>query len=245
MKNLAFSFFLFFFFLLLSCHQSETSKNQSSKDKDGSIASSEPQWQDLFNGINLNGWKQVNGTATYMVKDLSIVGISKMNTPNSFLATEDHFGDFILEAEVMVDTALNSGIQIRSHSKSDYQNGRVHGYQVEIDPSPRKWSGGIYEEGRRGWLYNLENNRKGQNAFKNGEWNKYRIEAIGPKLRTWINGVPCANLRDSLTAEGFIALQVHSIDKEEKAGKTVRWRNIRILTEGLDQHLWKETAEER
>ncbi|GAH63420.1 unnamed protein product, partial [marine sediment metagenome] len=146
-------------------------------------------------------------------------------TPNSFLCTEKMFSNFILELEVKVDTALNSGIQIRSSSFEEYRNGRVHGYQVEIDPSERAWSGGIYDEARRGWLYDLQKNEAARKAFKNGEWNHYRIEAIEDSIRTWVNGVPAADLVDSMTATGFIALQVHNSRIE---GLKVRWRNIRI-----------------
>lgn len=190
-------------------------------------------WQKLFNGKDLQGWKQLNGKAKYEVVKGEIVGTTVSNEPNSFLTTEKTYGDFILELDLLVDNSMNSGIQIRSESKSDYQNGRVHGYQVEIDPSDRKWSGGIYDEGRRGWLYTLDINPKGQNAFKKDAWNKYRIECIGNSIRTWVNGVPTANLVDDATAKGFIALQVHSIGKNETPGKKIRWKNIRIQTEGL------------
>ncbi len=122
-------------------------------------------------------------------------------------------------------------MQIRSHSRADYQNGRVHGWQVEVDPSPRAWSGGIYDEGRREWLYIPNTNPAGKKAFRTGsQWNRYRVEAIGNTIRTWINDVPVAFLVDSLVEPGFIALQVHSVGKPEDAGKKVRWRNIRIQT---------------
>jgi hypothetical protein len=104
---------------------------------------------------------------------------------------------------------------------------------MEVDPSGRQWSGGIYDEGRRGWLYTLEYNPEGKKAFKNLQWNKYRIECIGNTLRTWVNGIPTAHLVDAETASGFIALQVHSIGKDDQPGKQIRWRNIRILTENL------------
>lgn len=198
------------------------------------------QWQSLFNGQDLRGWTQLNGQAKYTVEDGAIVGTSIMNTPNSFLATEKTYGDFILELEVKVDSPLNSGIQFRSLSLPDYREGRVHGYQFELDPSPRAFSGGIYDEARRGWLYPLEHNPEGQQAFHNGAWNHVRIEAIGPSIRTWINGIPCADLIDDLTPEGFIALQVHSINNASMAGKQIRWRNIRIQTENLKQSPWTD-----
>ncbi|MEL6676969.1 MAG: DUF1080 domain-containing protein, partial [Bacteroidota bacterium] len=159
------------------------------------------------------------------------VGTTVHDSPNSFLATEKTYGDFILEVEFLLEGDMNSGIQIRSNQQTD--GGRVFGYQVEIDPSVRAWSGGIYDESRRGWLYPLALNEDARSAFKAGAWNHYRIEAIGPLMRTWVNGIPAAHLYDDMTGEGFIALQVHSIGDQEAAGKTVRWKNIRIQTENL------------
>ncbi|WEK21515.1 MAG: DUF1080 domain-containing protein [Candidatus Pedobacter colombiensis] len=190
-------------------------------------------WQNLFNGKDLTGWKQLNGKAKYEVVNGEITGTTVKDTPNSFLATEKSYGDFILELELLVDNSMNSGIQFRSESKPDYMNGRVHGYQMEVDPSDRAYSGGIYDEARRGWLYPMDINPKGKTAFKKGEWNKYRIECIGNSIRTWVNGIPTANLVDNMTPTGFIALQVHAIGKNDEPGKQIRWKNIRIQTEGL------------
>ena len=105
---------------------------------------------------------------------------------------DQKYGNFFLELEFNVDKNLNSGIQIRSNSLKEYNNGRVHGYQVEIDPAERAWSGGIYDEARRGWQYDLRNNEAARNAFKQGEWNHFHIECLGSVIRTWINGVPAA-----------------------------------------------------
>ena len=199
-------------------------------------ASSQEKWENLFNGKNLKGWKVLNGKAEYTIQDGAIVGHSKLSTPNTFLCTEKMFGDFILEMEFKVDEGLNSGIQFRSNSFKEYNNGRVHGYQCEIDPSARAWSAGIYDEGRRGWLYSLDKNPAAKSAFKANDWNKVRIEAIGTSLRTWLNGVPCANVLDNLTATGFIALQVHQIEKPEQVGKTVQWKHIRICSENMEKY---------
>jgi hypothetical protein len=195
------------------------------------VLAAEP-WVSLFDGKTLKGWEQKNGNAKYTVEDGQIVGTTVANTPNSFLCTKQFYSDFILEVEFKVDDALNSGIQIRSNSFAEYNNGQVHGYQIEIDPSPRASSGGIYDEGRRGWLHTLEGNEAAQKAFRNGQWNSFRVEAIGDTLKTWINGVPAAHLYDTRTRSGFIALQVHSIGNDEaKEGIQVRWRNIRIIHE--------------
>jgi hypothetical protein len=192
-------------------------------------------WQSLMPTKKLEGWKQLGGEATYKLKDGVIVGTTVGQTPNSFLVTEKTYEDFILEFEVWVDPEINSGVQIRSNSLPEYQNGRVHGYQVELDPSPRAYSGGIYDEGRRFWLYPLSRNPKGSKAFRNGVWNKVRVEAIRRSIRTWVNGVQCANLTDDMTARGFIGLQVHSV-KDELVGREIKWRNIRIITGDLAKH---------
>ncbi len=187
------------------------------------------QWEILFDGKTLNGWIQRNGQAKFEVKDGAIVGTTVVGEPNSFLCTKKNYANFILELEFWVDDELNSGVQIRSLSSPDYMNGRVHGYQVEIDPSPRAWTAGIYDEAGRGWLYDMRLNEAARKAFKHGTWNHLHIEAIGHHIRTWINGVPAANLIDDAIAEGFIGLQVH---QHSKAGLQVRWRNIRILDLG-------------
>ncbi|MBX2843011.1 MAG: DUF1080 domain-containing protein [Flammeovirgaceae bacterium] len=199
-----------------------------------SVSANDGDWKPLFNGKNFKGWKVLNGTAEYTIDNGEVVGTSAMNTPNTFLTTKTHYGDFILEYEMKMDRGLNSGVQIRSNSIPEYKDGRIHGYQVECDDSERRWAGGIYDEARRGWLYPLEYNKEGKKAFKNGEWNKYRIEAVGNSIRTWINGIPCSNLMVDFTASGFIGLQVHSIHDEKHAGKTIRWKNIRIKTENLE-----------
>ncbi|MHC4477292.1 MAG: 3-keto-disaccharide hydrolase [Planctomycetota bacterium] len=192
------------------------------------------EWESLFDGKTLTGWKQLGGKAKYAVEDGAIVGTSVPKTPNSFLCTEKMYGDFILELELKVDPNLNSGVQIRSNSFKNYKDGRVHGYQVEIDPSKRAFSGGIYDEARRAWLNDLKDNEPARKAFKVGQWNKYRIEAVGDSIKTWVNDVPAADLVDSMTLVGFIGLQVHSTKSEKPL--TVRWRNIRI--KDLGRHVW-------
>lgn len=199
-----------------------------------SILSAQDNWEVLFNGKDLKNFEQLNGDAKYQIKNNELIGTSKMGTPNSFMATKKKYGDFILEFDVFVENGLNSGVQFRSLSTPEYMKGRVHGYQCEIETSARKWAGGVYDEARNGWLYPLSRNPKGQKAFISGQWNQYRIEAIGNNIRTWINDVQCANLVDDTTAEGFIAFQVHSIRDEKLEGKTVRWKNIKIKTIDLE-----------
>ncbi|MFQ6034470.1 MAG: DUF1080 domain-containing protein [Sedimentisphaerales bacterium] len=205
------------------------------------------EWKPLFDGKTLAGWEVKSGFANYHVENGMIVGTTVKGSPNTFLCTKKLYGDFILEFEVKVDPALNSGVQIRSHvyetdtaslikgKKRVFKTGRVHGYQVEIDPSERAWSGGIYDEARRGWLNDLKDNEAGRKAFKSGQWNKFRVVCIGDSIKTWVNEVPCADLRDPVDQIGFIGLQVHSFRGEGPA--QVRWRNIRI--KDLGRHVWK------
>ncbi len=199
-----------------------------------SCKSDQDGWTSLYNGKDLTGWKELNGKAKYEASGDEIVGTAVLNSPNSFLCTEKDYGDFFLKFEVKLDEPTNSGVQIRSESSPDYNNGRVHGYQVEIDPSDRGWSGGIYDEARRGWLYPVDLNPGAKKLFKMNDWNEYRVECIGNKIRTWLNGKPVAYVIDDMTPKGFIALQVHSIgDNKDLEGSKIHWKNIMIKTENL------------
>lgn len=217
----------------------------------GTMGASE--WINLFNGRDLSGWTQRGGKALYHIEDGAIVGTSVVGTPNSFLCTAATYGDFVLEYEFKVDPNLNSGVQVRSECFDAETSltwegrtitipaGRVHGYQIEIDPNVtrgRLWSAGIYDEARRGWLFPADGEKGpqgqafsalGKTLFKPQAWNHVRVEAIGDSLRTWLNGEPCAAIRDGLTPRGFIALQVHGIGNDAaKAGTRVQWRNLRL-----------------
>lgn len=208
-------------------------------------------WTELFNGTNLDGWVQRGGKAKYTVEGGTIVGTSMLNTPTTYLCTEKIFGDFTLEYEFKVNPKMNSGVQFRSECfDKDTQidvggktklmpAGQVFGYQVEIDGEPDKdrwWSGGIYDQSRRGWIYPGKSGgdeaaftKQGREIFKQNEWNHVRVETSGESIKTWVNGKPCADLKDSLTLRGFIALQVHTIGKaKDKEGLQVQWRNLKI-----------------
>ncbi|MBM3735936.1 MAG: DUF1080 domain-containing protein [Acidobacteria bacterium] len=204
----------------------------------------------LFDGKTLKGWHQCNGKATYSVEKGEIVGRTVEGSPNSFLCTDREYGDFVLELETKTDPVLNSGIQIRSHKYATDQEvitenkgsrrvrhpaGRIHGYQVEIANEASGSSGGIYDEARRGWVANIATDPAASKAFKDNQWNKYRIEARGDRIRTWVNGVPAADLTDSMDLTGYIALQVHSFKGPHPA--EVRWRNVRLAD--LGKHQWR------
>ena len=193
-------------------------------------------WKNLFDGKSFNGWKKLAGNADYKIEDGAIVGITVASSPNTFLVSQEEYGDFIIEMDVKLeDSTINSGVQFKSHFDSAAREGkgRVYGYQFELDPSSRKWTGGIYDEARRGWLYPLTYNPAGQNAFKHGVYNKIRIESIGNTIKTWVNGTLTGYLVDTLSEEGFFGLQVHSVNKPEQVGKKMYWKNIRIKVANL------------
>jgi hypothetical protein len=184
----------------------------------------------LFNGKTLEGWERFGGTATYAVEDGCIVGRTSAGSPNSFLCSQKDYGDFELRFEVRVSDELNSGVQIRSQVCSDKQKRRVHGPQVEI--ATNGTAGGVWGESLgTGWL-NPDADRQNPTktgAFKNGQWNSYRVRAVGPHLQTWINDVPITDATDDKTGmtSGFLGLQVHGV-KKGSGPYEVRWRNIRI-----------------
>jgi hypothetical protein len=216
---------LFVFLLLVTI--SGTTYCQNSKD-----------WLSLFDGKTLNGWTKMAGNAEYKVEDGAITGITTAGSPNTFLVCDKKFtGDFILEMEAkMVDSNTNSGIQFKSNydAAGNKGKGKVFGYQYELDPSSRKWSAGIYDEGRREWLYPGSHNAKAQQLFTTGVFHKIRIECIGNTIKTWLDGIATAYVVDTLTKnEGLIAVQVHAINKPEQAGIKLYWKNIRIKTSGI------------
>lgn len=191
------------------------------------------EWVSLFDGKSLKGWTQRNGTATYRVEEETIVGKTNEGSPNSFLCSDKEYGDFELEFEVKVHDALNSGVQIRSQTKGGTKTGRVNGPQVEIEASGKDGAeaGYVYGEATgRGWL-TPEDRLKPHKFFKDGQWNKFRVVAQGPRIQTWINDKKIEDLTDEpiykTHAKGFIGLQVHGIAKGSGPYE-VAWRNIRI-----------------
>ena len=202
---------------------------------------------DLFNGKNLDGWTQRNGTATYRAEGDAIVGTTSEGSPNSFLCTDEKYGDFELTFEVKLDSPLNSGVQIRSQTRGDDPQGRVNGPQVEI--ATNGTAGYIYGEAAGGWM-TPDEARKPHDHFKENQWNSYRVVAFGPNIQVWLNGHPISDLTDQEKFEshpkGFVGLQVHGIRSGEGPYE-VRWRNIRLrdlsdfeaLYNGKDLSGWK------
>ena len=227
-----YSGFIFLSLFLLACNDA---------------SSQQKEWISLFDGETLNGWSVHSGFAEYRVEDGAIVGTAVKNSPNTFLCTEEEFGDFILEFEVFLkDPELNSGVQFRSlvapeeltywlrNDQGEMQakkvpEDRVHGYQVEIAKAEGGTSGGIYDEARRAMIRDwwIEKGTEASKAFKDDQWNKYRIECRGQSIKTWVNEILTADIQDAMTSSGIIGLQVHDVG-DDPTPYEVRWRNIRI-----------------
>lgn len=207
----------------------------------GAARAAEAKWQSLFDGKTLAGWKQMQGDAKFVVRDGAIVGTVTEGVPaNSFMVTEELFGDFIFECEFKAAPGINSGVQFRSAPPDGAERKRLYGYQFEIDPTPRGLTGGLYEEGRRGWFQPSKNNGEPQQLWakahaaklKMGEWNQIRIEARGNRVKTFLNGHALADFTDTDEAvrvkRGFFGLQVHSTKNKELFGKEIAFRNLRV-----------------
>ena len=148
------------------------------------------QWTSLIKD-DLSNWEIKQGDAQFKLNDGVISALSVLNSPSTYLGTKDFYSDFILEFEVFVDKGLNSGVQFRSLiNKNANSRNKVYGYQCELDTDEfRRWSGGIYDQSRRGlFLYPLTFSKKSRNAFINNQWNKFRVESIGNVIKTWVNG---------------------------------------------------------
>jgi len=207
-------------------------------------------WQELFDGKTLNGWKILNQDfknpdikPEFYIENRMIICNTNNNTGGGYLITDKLYKNFILELDVKIDTTLNSGVQCRSTmwqkdtvtsnfngkpGKTKWPAGYVWGYQIEIDPSYRAWSGGLYEPGNRGWLVTLEKNEKARKAFKPTDWNHFKIVMDGNKIQTWVNGIPIVDTTDNMSSSGFIGLQFHGANTEIQKNKKSMWKNIRI-----------------
>ncbi|HLT08670.1 MAG TPA: DUF1080 domain-containing protein [Cyclobacteriaceae bacterium] len=205
--------------------------------------SNEEGWIPLIKDNSLEGWTKVAGAAAFTIDDGVIIGTAVANTPNTFLISDQQYDDFILELEIKVEhESSNSGVMVRGQYDPNGKDGqgRVYGYQVELDPLERAWSAGIYDEARRGWLYPLTLNPEARGAYKANDFNHYRIEAIGNEIKTWLNGQEVAYLVDDIDAKGMIGLQVHSIRNPEDAGHKTYFRNIKVQTENLQPKPFKK-----
>jgi len=221
--------------LVLAAMVAGTAWSQDAGQSPAAADKGEEGWVSLFDGKTLTGWKNPYTFGTAEVKDGEIQLTSDKG--KFFLLTEKQYADFVFEAEVRLpdDGKANSGFMFRCHQKPN----RVWGYQAEVDPTDRKWSGGLYDEGRRKWFISPNKDAakskeeadksvkeflaRAGDCFKPHEWNKYRIECQGDHLVISVNGVVTSDAHDSVDAQGYIGLQHHG-----EKGQTYRFRNIRI-----------------
>jgi hypothetical protein len=188
-------------------------------------AAPEEGFVDLLDGRTTAGWTNPYTWGKVWIEN----GVVNLQAEKKFfLVTEKPYADFIFEGEVKVpEPPSNSGFMFRCHVEKN----RVFGYQAEVDPTTRQWSGGLYDEGRRKWLVPFEGDKAAQaafvkktkGAFKNGEWNKYRIQCVGDHLQIWVNGVATVDFHDSVDSQGPIGIQHHG-----EKGKVYQFRNLRI-----------------
>lgn len=167
----------------------------------------------FFNGRDLAGWD--GDPKLWSVQGGEIVGRTAGLGRNEFLRSDLALADFRLTLQVkLVKNEGNSGIQFRSEP---LPGGEVKGYQADVGPG---WWGKVYEENGRGLLWD----KSGEAFVKPGEWNTYEVVAVGPKIRTSINGKPCVTLDDPSGArQGIVAFQLHSGGPTE-----VRYKDIKL-----------------
>lgn len=198
---------------------------QNSSDSSSESEASSTEWTSLFDGTTTDGWWNPYdwGEARVESGEIHLQADEKF-----FLITEDTYRDFVFEGEVRLpDRESNSGFMFRAQVDTN----RVYGYQAEVDPTDRAWSGGLYDEGRRGWIHPAEGDSVAGATFRNEHgdafnptgWNEYRIRANEDSLAIWVNGEQTTSIRDTVDREGVIGLQHHGED-----GKVYRFRNLRI-----------------
>lgn len=199
-------------------------------------------WKTLFNGTDFSGWKRVGDNAPFTIADSAIVLHQKANTTeHSFLRTEKKYKDFILQMTCKRDPQFYYGILFRAIDALDTAHVRLYGYQVKIDHDKnRRWTGGIFDDFGTTWrwLSTLEGNETAKSALKNaGEWDTWRIEAVGNHLKVWLNGVAVAHVQNDKYKEGYIALKIHFLgNKPENEKYAASIKNIRIQTKNVKKY---------
>jgi hypothetical protein len=158
------------------------------------------QWEPLFDGHSLNGWKQV-GEANWCVEDGMIVGTQAAPDKTGELLTEKQYQDFELECTFKVDFPANSGIWFR------YEEGR-EGYQFDIleYAKPVAYTGTIYCPGKLFLAIN-----KDKSLFKYDDWNHAYVKCVGDEIISRLNGRLVGDVHDATYAgPGRIGFQVHA-----------------------------------
>ncbi|HEY0244791.1 MAG TPA: DUF1080 domain-containing protein [Mucilaginibacter sp.] len=201
-------------------------------------------WKSIFNGKDMQGWTVVEKIANVHVADSSFIIHMTANTHrHAYIRTDEKFGDFILELDVKKDTIYDSGIMLRCVDTPDSLVS-LQGYQVKLDPHPeRMWNGSVFDDFgddknfRYHWFYTIEHDDRARAAFKNMQWNHFRIEAIGNNIKVWINGVPITNMLNNKYTKGYIALKLHYLqNKPENEKYSAQFKNIRVVDKGAAKY---------
>ncbi len=184
-------------------------------------------WRNLFDGKTLDGWSEAGDDAKFRIEDGVIIGTAVPSQVDSFLISDGDYENFELSIEFHGSVAFNSGIQVRSQARGERQRpDQIFGYQVDIDPSDRRWTAGLIDQARRGWLHSLPFQPELRYPVEKDRWHELRVLADGPTIKTWLDGRPVAHIYDSMTRRGLIGLQVRNVSAPEP--EEVRWRNVRI-----------------
>jgi hypothetical protein len=204
---------------LLICLGAPIAMAEEKSDTDG--------FTPLFNGKTMDGWHNPYKWGKIKVVDgeIHLTGDKKF-----FVVTDKKYSNFIFEAQILLpEGKANSGFMFRAHEQPE----KVFGYQSEVDGDPnRKWSGGLYDEGRRRWFISpikgdkkseAEFRKRAGDSFKRNDWNTYRITCKGDHITIAVNGVVTTDVKDSKDASGVIGIQHHG-----EKGKTYKFRNLRI-----------------
>ena len=197
-------------------------------------------YKPLFNGKDLSGWwnPYTHGEAKVVDGEIHLLADDEF-----FLVTEKKYSDFRLSVDIhLPEGPANSGVMFRCHVNKDSPKKKTYGYQAECDGSDRRWSGGLFDEARRGWIWPSKiGHSKAQflrheqvsnaafakpmisNALNRNGWNRFVVTCIEDRIAIELNGVPTVAIRDSADRSGHIGIQHNGED-----GQTYRFRNLFI-----------------
>jgi len=165
-----------------------------------------PQWQSLFNGKDLTGWRKV-GAEKWVVEDGAIYG-EGISSEYGYLATEKSYKDFHLSLRFKCEADGNSGVYLHTAFEGNTPK-IIAGRQVEIDRVLGHHTGGVYGDGK-GWLVwpapELET------VIRPYDWNDMLIQVEGNRYIVFLNGMQMIDFTypSPDATEGVIALQLHS-----------------------------------
>lgn len=171
-------------------------------------------WVSLFNGKDLSAWKVPDPNPFWKAVDGVLVGENNPEKKGSMLYTKESYGDFELEAEARWNGEIDSGFTVR---KPEIQ------LQIGVSRSLKKDMTGSFFVGK----YPEEGQAKdAAKLVKEGDWNKFKLQAKGNTFTVWINGTQASQYTDAKFAgPAPIGLQIHG-----GLPMKVEFRNLRVRT---------------